>query len=76
MASSRLREGDAPGAAWRSRPATLAPLIAFALVVLAAAPADTPTADNLFDQSVVNDIRLTMKPGDWDTLRATCLEDT
>jgi hypothetical protein len=44
--------------------------------VLAAAPVDTPTADNLFDQSVVNDIRLTMKPGDWDTLRATCLEDT
>jgi len=76
MEMSWLRSGAAPGTGWPSRLAILAALIAFALAVLAAAPADTPTADLLFDQSVVNDVRLTMKPGDWDALRATYLEDT
>ena len=44
-------------------------------------PTPTPTpepdpAEALFDPSVVHDLRLTMKPDDWDTLKARCLWDT
>ncbi len=54
-----------------------------ALVAGAAAGQTTPTptpepdaAEALFDPSVVHDLRLTMKPDDWDTLKARCLWDT
>jgi len=44
-------------------------------------PTPTPTpepdpAEALFDPSVVHDLRLTMKPDDWDTLKARCMWDT
>jgi spore coat protein CotH len=42
-----------------------------------AAPSTTAlTSDDLFDQTTVRDIRLTMKASDWDTLVETYLEDT
>jgi spore coat protein H len=41
-----------------------------------AAPAAAFTSDDLFDQTAVWDIRLTMKASDWATLVATYLEDT
>jgi hypothetical protein len=44
--------------------------------VLSSAPASAQTSDELFDSSVLNDIQLSMKPSDWETLQATYLEDT
>jgi len=52
------------------------PLSALAGAPPLAAPATTFTADDLFDQSVVRDIRLTMKASDWDALVEHFLEDT
>jgi hypothetical protein len=58
---------------------------AFSLALMAGAawsqttPTPTPVpdpAEALFDASVVHDLRLTMKPEDWDTLRARFLWDT
>jgi spore coat protein CotH len=41
-----------------------------------ASPATALTDEDLFDQTVVNDLRLTMKAEDWAALKATFLEDT
>ncbi|MCU0248825.1 MAG: CotH kinase family protein [Vicinamibacterales bacterium] len=38
--------------------------------------AEPDPADALFDPSAVHDLRLTMKPEDWETLKARCLWDT
>jgi hypothetical protein len=46
------------------------------LALLVAAPAAAQTADELFDPSVLNDVRLTMKADDWQTLKDHYLEDT
>lgn len=45
---------------------------ALALLVLArpAAPRTTPTADEVFDDGVLHEIRLTMNPRDWESLKA------
>jgi len=40
------------------------------------ANAEPDPAEALFDPAVVHDLRLTMKPDDWDTLKARCLWDT
>jgi len=68
-----------PGA----RTATALAALCLALVAGAAWGQTTPTpapepdpAEALFDPSVVHDLRLTMKPDDWDTLRARYLWDT
>ena len=42
----------------------------------ATAPPSAFTVEDLFDQSAVHDLRLTMKAEDWAALRATYLEDT
>src|SRR5512139_2740791 len=39
-------------------------------------PAAALTSDDLFDQSVVRDLRLTMKASDWEALVEHYLEDT
>jgi len=39
-------------------------------------PPEPDPADALFDPSVVHDLRLSMKPEDWETLKARCLWDT
>jgi hypothetical protein len=39
-------------------------------------PAAAQTSDDLFDPTVLHDIELTMKPGDWDALQAYYLSDT
>lgn len=44
--------------------------------LLLAAPAAAQTGDELFDASVLNDVRLTMKADDWQTLKDHYLEDT
>ena len=41
-----------------------------------AAPAAAQTSDDLFDPTVLHDIQLTMKPGDWENLQAYYLSDT
>jgi CotH protein len=46
------------------------------LGLLLAAPATAQTGDELFDPSVLNDVRLTMKADDWQTLKDHYLEDT
>ena len=46
------------------------------LCLLLAAPAAAQTADDLFDPSTLNDVRLTMKGDDWETLKEHYLEDT
>jgi spore coat protein CotH len=54
-------------------------LLALPLPALAGgSPASAPalTSDDLFDQTVVRDLRLTMKASDWDTLVEHYLEDT
>jgi hypothetical protein len=66
--------------------ALAAVLLAAFWLALAAGPVaaqTTPTpapepdpADALFDPSVLHDLHLTMKPEDWDTLKARCLWDT
>ena len=47
-----------------------------ALGLLVAAPAAAQTFDDLFDPSVLHDIRLVMKAEDWQTLKDHFLEDT
>ena len=44
--------------------------------VLSGTPATAQTSDELFDPSVLNDIHLSMKQTDWDTLQERYLEDT
>ena len=44
--------------------------------VLASTPAAAQTSDELFDPSALNDIQLSMKPSDWETLQEHYLEDT
>ena len=58
-------------------------LVFFVALAGAAAGQTTPPpaaepdpADALFDPSAVHDLRITMKPDDWDTLKARCLWDT
>ena len=46
------------------------------LCLLLAGPAAAQTFDELFDPSVLNDVRLTMRADDWETLKAHYLEDT
>ena len=46
------------------------------LCLLLAGPAAAQTADDLFDPSALNDVRLTMKADDWQTLKDHYLEDT
>lgn len=46
------------------------------LVLALATPAAAQTAGELFDPSVLNDVRLTMKADDWQTLKDHFLEDT
>ena len=46
------------------------------LALLLAAPAAAQTGDELFDASVLNDVRLTMKADDWQALKDHFLEDT
>ena len=41
-----------------------------------AAPVTAQTSDDLFDPTVLHNIELTMKPGDWETLQANYLSDT
>jgi len=41
-----------------------------------AAPVTAQTSDDLFDPTVLHNIELTMKPGDWETLQANYLIDT
>ena len=56
--------------------ALVLPLPALAGERPAAASAAALTSDDLFDQSAVRDIRLTMKASDWDALVEHYLEDT
>ena len=56
--------------------ALVLPVTALAGQRPAAAAAAALTSDDLFDQSVVGDIRLTMKASDWDALVEHYLEDT
>ena len=65
------------------RAAVLLAVLWVALLAGAAAGQTTPPpapepdpADALFDPSVVHDLRLSMKPEDWETLKARCLWDT
>ncbi len=44
--------------------------------LLLVTPAAAQTSDDLFDPTVLHDIELTMKPGDWDALQAYYLSDT
>jgi spore coat protein CotH len=46
------------------------------LCLLLAGPAAAQTAADLFDPSLLNDVRLTMKADDWQTLKDHYLEDT
>ena len=52
------------------------PLLVIAVLLLLTAPAAAQTFDELFDPSVLNDIQLTMKPDDWQTLKDHFMEDT
>ena len=45
-------------------------------LLLVALPCAAQTSAELFDPSTLNDIHLTMKPDDWETLEARYLEDT
>jgi len=56
------------------RLASLATLLTSSL--MSAAPATAQTSDDLFDPTVLHDIQLVMKPGDWETLQANYLIDT
>src|SRR4026208_187685 len=55
------------------RLASFSVLLTSSLIV--AAPAAAQTSDDLFDPTVLHDIQLTMKPGDWETLQAKFLDD-
>lgn len=57
----------------RLRLASFSVLLASSLIL--AAPAAAQTSDDLFDPTVLHDIQLTMKPGDWETLQAKYLDD-
>ncbi len=57
-----------------SRLASFTTLLASSLIL--AAPARAQTSDDLFDPSVLHDVQLTMKQGDWETLQANYLSDT
>lgn len=68
--------GDGPGTRLRtSRVAVLAIVVFAALSTLSASPPAALTSDDFFDQSAVQDIRITMKPEDWADLQATYLDD-
>ena len=61
--------------------AVLLAVLGIVLLAGAAASQTPPTpepdaAEALFDPSMVHDLRLTMKPEDWDTLKVRCLWDT
>jgi CotH kinase protein len=56
------------------RLASFTTLLASSLIV--ATPAAAQTSDDLFDPTVLHDIQLTMKPGDWETLQENYLNDT
>jgi spore coat protein CotH len=58
-----------------SRLASLTTLLVSACVLLAT-PANAQTSDELFDPSVLHDIQLSMKQGDWETLQENYLDDT
>jgi hypothetical protein len=47
-----------------------------AAFVLTSEPANAQTSDELFDPSVLNDIQLSMKQSDWETLQENFLADT
>lgn len=47
-----------------------------ALLLVVAGHAVAQTSDDLFDGSVLHDIHLTMRPGDWELLQEHYLEDT
>jgi len=51
-------------------------LFAAAILAQSAALAQTPTAADLFDGTVLHEVRMTMKPGDWTALKAAYLTDT
>ena len=55
------------------RLASFSLLLASSLVLTT--PAAAQTSDDLFDPTVLHDIQLTMKPGDWETLQAKFLDD-
>jgi spore coat protein H len=52
------------------------PVSALAIEPSVPGPTAALTSDDFFDQSVVRDIRLTMRASDWDLLREHFLEDT
>ncbi len=56
------------------RLASFTTLLVSSLIVIT--PAAAQTSDDLFDPTVLHDIELTMKPGDWDALQAYYLSDT
>jgi len=56
------------------RLASFTTLLASSLII--AAPVAAQTSDDLFDPTVLHDIQLTMKPGDWETLQKNYLIDT
>ena len=66
-----------PGRRLRGLRAGFLAIVTFgAAAALSAAPPPALTSADFFDQSVLHDIRLVMKPADWDALRASYLEDT
>jgi spore coat protein CotH len=56
------------------RLASFTTLLASSLILTT--PAAAQTSDDLFDPTVLHDIQLTMKPGDWENLQANYLSDT
>ena len=56
------------------RLASIPTLLALSLIL--ATPARAQTSEDLFDGSVLHDIQLTMKDGDWETLQENYLSDT
>ena len=57
-----------------SRLTSLTTLLVTSLIL--AVPANAQTSDELFDPSVLHDIQLTMKQGDWEALQRNYLSDT
>jgi len=65
-----------PGTRLRTARAAILAMVMFgAIASPGAAPPAALTSDDFFDQSALQDIRLTMKPEDWAALQATYLED-
>jgi hypothetical protein len=56
------------------RLASFTTVLASSLILVA--PAQGQTSDDLFDPTVLHDIQLSMKPGDWENLQANYLNDT